>query len=209
MTNVREFGAQGDGRTDDTDAIQRALDEGDGLIWLDRGDYVISRPLVVELAEAGRLGINGGGGTATLVMTGPGPALDLVGTHEGTAGPDSFEPGVWRLERMPTVSQLEIVGAHEQADGIRLTCTHAATLTGLHIRECRHGVHLVERDRNMIISDCHIYHNRGVGVFYDGVNIHQSNITGSHISYNNGGGIKLLDAEIRNIQFSGNDIEYN
>ena len=64
MTNVREFGAQGDGRTDDTDAIQHALDEGDGLIWLDRGDYVISRPLVVELAEAGRLGIHGGGGPA-------------------------------------------------------------------------------------------------------------------------------------------------
>ncbi len=61
----------------------------------------------------------------------------------------------------------------------------------------------------MIIADCHIYHNRGVGVFYDGVNIHQSNITGSHISYNKGGGIKLLDAEVRNIQFTGNDIEYN
>lgn len=209
MTNVRDFGAEGDGRTDDTDAIQRALDEGDGLIWLDRGDYVISRPLVVELAEAGRLGINGGGGTATLVMTGPGPALDLVGTHGGTAGPDSFKPGVWKLERMPTVSQLEIVGAHDEADGIRLTMTHAAIISQVHIRECRHGVHLVKRDRNAIITDCHIHNNRGVGVFYDGVNIHQSNITGSHISYNKAGGIKILDAQIRNIQITGNDIEYN
>ncbi len=208
MTRAADFGATGDGRTDDTEAIQRAVSEGDGMLVFDRGDYVISRPIVVELAECGRLGMTGGG-VATLVMTGAGPALDIVGTHHGSASPDSFEEGVMEGQRMPTVTGLEILGAHEQADGVRLTCTHAATLTGLHIRECRHGVHLVERDRNMIIADCHIYHNRGVGVFYDAVNIHQSNITGSHISYNAGGGIKLLDAEIRNIQFTGNDIEYN
>jgi len=209
MTKVEDFGAVGDGRTDDTDAIQRALDEGDGIVWFERGDYVVSRPLVVELSQAGRLAINGGGGTATLVMTGPGPALDLVGTHAGTASPDSFKPGVWAMERMPTVSQLEILGAHDEADGIRLTMTHAAIISQVQIRECRHGVHLVERNRNAIITDCHIYNNRGVGVLYDRVNIHQSNITGSHISYNKAGGVKILDAQIRNIQITGNDIEYN
>jgi hypothetical protein len=208
MTRAADFGATGDGRTDDTEAIQRAVAEGDGMLVFDRGDYVISRPIVVELAESGRLGMTGGG-VATLVMTGAGPALDIIGTHRGSASPDSFEEGVMEGQRMPTISGLEVLGAHEQADGIRLSYTHAATLTGLQIRECRHAVHLVERDRNLIIADCHIYHNRGVGVFYDGVNIHQSNITGSHISYNMGGGIKLLDAEVRNIQFTGNDIEYN
>lgn len=208
MMTVRDFGARGDGRTDDTAALQRALRESDGPLHFERGDYLITRPLVIELEQSGRLGLDGGG-VATLIMAGPGPALDIVGTHRGSASPDSFAPGVMEGQRMPTIRSLEIVGAHPQADGVRLTRTHATTLAGLHIRECRHGVHLVERDRNLIISHCHIYHNRGVGVFYDGVNIHQSNIVGCHISYNAGGGIKILDSEVRNIQFAGNDIEYN
>ncbi len=77
MTRAADFGATGDGRTDDTEAIQRAVAEGDGMLVFDRGDYVISRPIVVELAESGRLGMTGGG-VATLVMTGAGPALDIV-----------------------------------------------------------------------------------------------------------------------------------
>jgi hypothetical protein len=50
-------------------------------------------------------------------------------------------------------------------------------------------VHLTTRNRNVLISACHFYHNTGVGVFYDHVNLHQSNIVGSHISYNGGGGV--------------------
>ena len=32
MSNVRDFGAIGDGRADDTEAIQHAIDEGVGLV---------------------------------------------------------------------------------------------------------------------------------------------------------------------------------
>jgi hypothetical protein len=48
-----------------------------------------------------------------------------------------------------------------------------------------------------------------VGVFLDGVNLHQINIHGSHISYNGVGGIVVRRSEIRNLQIVGNDIEYN
>jgi len=77
------------------------------------------------------------------------------------------------------------------------------------IRRCRHGIHLANRDRNVIVSDCHIYDNSGIGIFFDGVNLHQTNITGSHISYCKRGGIKIVASEIRNLQITGNDIEYN
>jgi len=40
-----------------------------------------ARPLYVPLALHGRLAVAGSGGTAKLVMTGPGPALHLVGSH--------------------------------------------------------------------------------------------------------------------------------
>lgn len=209
MSLATEFGAKGDGRTDDTAALSHAIQQGDGHLVLPRGDYRITRPLVVPLDRHGRFSIAGQGGTARLVMAGPGPALHLVGSHTKTALPADFAEPVWQRERMPLVQQLEIVGAHASADGLRLEGAMQATIHAVLIRRCRHGVHLVTRDRNVLVSDCHIYDNSGVGVFLDRVNLHQINITGCHISYCKQAGIKLAGSEVRNIQIVGNDIEYN
>src|SRR5262245_19332648 len=209
MSNVREFGAKGDGKTDDTAALSHAVQQGDGRLVLPRGDYLLSRPLYVPLALHGRISIAGRGGTARLIMSGPGPALHLVGTHRKTALPEDFAEGVWQKERMPTVEGLEIVGNHPEADGVRVEGAMQPTLRGLLIRRCRHGIHLTNRDRNVLIADCHVYNNSGAGVFLDRVNLHQTNIVGSHISYCKQGGIKVAGSEVRNIQICGNDIEYN
>jgi hypothetical protein len=68
-------------------------------------------------------------------------------------------------------------------------------------------VHLVKRNRNLLISACHIYENRGIGVFYDNVNLHQSNIVGCHISYCDGGGVVCRGGEVRNVHIGTCDIE--
>jgi polygalacturonase len=209
MTTVRDFGARGDGKTDDTAALGHAVQRCGGELIFPRGEYVISRPLYVPLQLHGRIGIHGSGGTAKLVMNGPGPALHLVGTHARTALPAHFAEGVWRRERMPTVSDLEIVGGHAEADGIRIEGAMQPTLRGLLIRRCRHGIHLTSRDRNVIVADCHVYDNSGVGLFLDRVNLHQTNVHGNHISYCKRGGIKVVGSEIRNLQICSNDIEYN
>lgn len=51
MWNVRDFGAKGDGKTDDTSAFQRALDEADkaggGVVYAPRGNYFFKGHLVV------------------------------------------------------------------------------------------------------------------------------------------------------------------
>ena len=208
MVNIRQFGVKGDGQTDDSLAIQEAILESDGLLFLPRGDYFLTKPIEIELSKSGRVGIYGGG-TARLIMAGSGPAIRLTGTHKGTAGPDTVSEAVWQRERMPIINGLEIVGAHPEADGIELEYTLGAMLSDLLIHECRHGVHFITRNRNPIISSCHIYHNNGCGVYFDGVNLHQVNIADSHISYNAGGGIKVFNSEIRNLQICGNDIEYN
>jgi hypothetical protein len=207
MSNVRNFGARGDGKTDDTAAISHAIQQGDGHLLFPRGDYVVSEPLVAALEQFGRLAIEGL--QARLLMMGPGPALHLIGTHKKTALPEDFAPGVWTKERMPWVHGLEIVGGHAEADGIRLEGVMQPTLQGLLIRRCRHGVHLTTRDRNVLIADCHIYDNSGVGIFLDRVNLHQTNIHGCHISYCKQAGIKIVGSEVRNIQICSNDIEYN
>jgi polygalacturonase len=208
MSNVRDFGAKGDGQTDDTAALNHAFQKGDGQVVLPRGDYRLTRPLRLALSQVGRLSLDGQGG-ARLLMSGPGPALHLVGSHQKTAQPDHVAETVWLKERMPTVRGLEIVGQHPEADGLRLEGLMQPILEGLLVRRCRHAVHCVQRLRNVIITDCHLYDNSGVGVFLDHVNLHQVNIHGNHISYCKQGGIRVVDSEVRNIQICGNDIEYN
>src|SRR5699024_2117916 len=46
--SVRDFGAVGDGVTDDTAAIQAALDSGAPVVYAPPGVYAISDPVVVE-----------------------------------------------------------------------------------------------------------------------------------------------------------------
>ncbi|MCS6851079.1 MAG: right-handed parallel beta-helix repeat-containing protein [Gemmataceae bacterium] len=209
MSNVRDFGAKGDGRTDDTAAISHAVQQGDGELVFPRGDYLISRPIHLSLAAHGRLHVRGSGGAARLIMAGPGPALHLVGTHLKTAFPSDFTEEVWVKERMPTVFGLEILGRHPEADGIRVEGAMQPSFHAVLIRRCRQGIHLTNRARNVLISDCHIYDLSGIGVYLDRVNLHQVNISGNHISYCRRGGIVVVGSEIRNIQICGNDIEYN
>jgi parallel beta-helix repeat protein len=205
---VTDYGARGDGRADDTLAVQRAVDQG-GAIQFPRGDYRITRTIAIDLAKCGPVSLTGQGGVGRIIMAGPGPAFRLTGAHTGTADPESFKPGVWQRERMPQIEALEIVGDHAEADGIEFVRVMQPTLARVLIRDVRHGIHLVERNRNLIIDSCHVYHCRGVGIFFDHVNLHQANIHGNHVSYCKGGGIKAVGSEIRNLQIVGNDIEYN
>jgi polygalacturonase len=209
MTTVRDFGAKGDGKTDDTAALSHAVQRGGGELVFPRGDYVLSKPLYIPLELHGRLSIRGEGGTARLIMKGPGPALLLVGTHRKSALPAHFTEEVWTKERMPTVTGLEIVGGHARADGIRIEGVMQPTITRVLIRRCRHGIHLTSRDRNVLIADCHIYDNSGIGIYLEKVNLHQVNIHGNHISYCKQGGLRIEGSEVRNIQVCSNDIEYN
>ena len=96
MTDVKHFGAKGDGRTDDTAAIQHAISTGDGVLEFSRGDYRITKTLLVDLAKNGRIAIHGDGGIAKIIMDGPGPAFFLKGTHKKSADPLGFAPQVWR-----------------------------------------------------------------------------------------------------------------
>lgn len=208
--DVKDFGAKGDGKTDDTDAVIAAISGAiDGRVEFTKGQYKISRTIEITLGEKGPLSLSGAGGTGSIIMTGEGPAFRFIGSHSGSAHPSTVKPVTWENERIPTIYDLEIVGAHKNADGLEFQNTMQPTLRGLLIRDVRTGVHLTSRNRNIIITDCHIYNASGIGVFLDNVNIHQFIISNSHISYCKQGGIKVEGSDIRNFQITGNDIEYN
>lgn len=197
----------GDGETDDTNALQQQIDAGGGL-HLPAGVYRLTKTLEVHLDKVGYWSLHGSG-VARLVMEGAGPAIKIIGTHGGTAAPHTVKPEVWDRQRMPLIDGIEIVGRHDEACGIELTGTMQPTITRVTVRDCLHAIHITERNRNVQISDCHLYDNRGIGVFLDGVNLHQINVVGCHISYNAGGGIVARKSEIRNLQVGTCDIEGN
>jgi len=205
--DVTALGAKGDGRTDDTDAIQRAVDRG-GSIRFPTGTFRLTRTVKIDLDKTGFVALIGDG-TSRIVMAGAGPAFQFLGTHDNSAAPETFKPNVWDRQRTPRVDSLEIVGAHPEADAIAASGTMQLTVTHVVVREARHAIRLHQRNRNVMISDCHFYHNRGIGIFMDGVNLHQINITGSHISYNAGGGVVARGGNVRNIHIGNCDIESN
>ena len=192
---------------DSTTKLQSLIDSQEGSVVLTEKFYRITRPLIIDLAEHGATAITSQTGS-TVIMTGPGPAISVLGNHTGTASPKSFLPQTWN-ERMPTFSGFEILGGHPQANGIHLKQTVGAILKQMSIRWCHHGFHLTLRNRNVIISDCHLYENAGVGLYLDDVNLHQINVSNSHISYNREGGIVVRDGNVRNLQVTGCDIEGN
>jgi hypothetical protein len=48
MISVKDFGAVGDGVTDDTVAIQTAIDSGGGEVFFPKGNYIITAPIYIE-----------------------------------------------------------------------------------------------------------------------------------------------------------------
>lgn len=193
---------------DSTESLQRQIDADNGNLKLVGPKILrITKPLVFDLKKHGAIAAKAEGGV-TIVMDGPGPAIRIIGSHEGTAGPTSFKAATWN-ERMPIVTGFEVLGNHPEADGVELFQTVGAIVSRVSVRWARHGIRLATRNRNVIISDCHLYENSGIGIYLDDVNLHQINVSNSHISYNRAGGIVVRDGNVRNLQVSGCDIEAN
>src|SRR5262245_52668900 len=112
--DVTAFGARGDAQTDDTTAVQRAVDSQAGTIRFPKGTYRLTRPVVIDLDRVGFTALVGDG-TARILMAGPGPAFKFVGTHAGSADPAQMRENIWRNQRSPTVDGLEVVGGHPDA----------------------------------------------------------------------------------------------
>ena len=209
MAFAHHFGAVGDGLADDTQALEHALDAGEGVLELGKGTFRITRPIVLDTTRIGYTAVRGQAGTSRIIMEGPGPALKLIGDHRGTAQPRTYQEHTWEKERFPTISGLEILGRHREAVGIELLKTTKTTIREVLVRKCRHGIHLRQRNRDFILSDSHLLDNDEFGLFFDRCNLHQIIVHGNHISWNRKAGIKSLDGDVHNLQITGNDIEYN
>lgn len=205
--DVRQHGAKGDGETDDSDAVQRAVDRG-GEVRFSRGTYRLTRTVRVSLSKTGLISLVGES-AAVIEMHGAGPAFQLDGSLPRTANPADFSEEFWARERMPVVRGLAVVGRHAESVGVRVAGTMQLTITGCHFRQLLHGIHVTGRNRNIIIADTHVYDGRGIGIYLDECELHQINIGNCHVSYNRGGGIVARGGAVRNLQIGTCDIEAN
>ena len=196
------------GLPDKTTELAAALEAADGSLNLTAVIYRITRPLEIRLNQKRRTHIRSLDGPVTIVMDGPGPALRVIGSHEGTASPHTFAPATWN-ESFPLIEGIEILGNHPEADGIQLIRCVQPTISKVAIRWCRHAIRIADRNRNVTISDVHLYENSGIGIYLDDVNLHQINVANSHISYNREGGIVVRNGNVRNLQIANCDIEGN
>ncbi|MCC7333556.1 MAG: right-handed parallel beta-helix repeat-containing protein [Pirellulaceae bacterium] len=203
-----ELARVADGQTDAAPILQKLIDSRPGHLQLPPGTYRLERTVDIDLAQTGYLSLTGSS-ASQLVMSGAGPALRFKGSHFKSADPPGFSEQVWDQERMPVVKGIAIRGEHPAAVGIEATGTMQLTISQVHLRQLQHGVHLLNNNRNVLIDACHIYENHGIGVFYDQVNLHQSNIIGCHISYCDQGGIVSRGGNVRNIHIVGCDLESN
>ena len=164
MANVKDFGAVGDGTPTTPRRSSTPSSRGTARSIFPRGTYRLTRPLEVELRTVGPIALSGSGGTARLAHGRAGPGRPARRHARQVGRPDDLPRR--RLapradaDRLATV---EIVGDHDQADGIELEGTMQATISGVLIRRCRYGVHLVKRNRNVLLADSHIYHGRAGG----------------------------------------------
>src|SRR5215207_3180237 len=79
--DVISHGAVGDGKADDTEAIQKAVAAG-GAISFPTGSYRLTRTITIDLEKTGFVVLTADG-AARVLMTGTGPAFQFVGTHAG------------------------------------------------------------------------------------------------------------------------------
>src|SRR4030095_11683 len=226
VINVKDhpFGAKGDGLSDDTAAIQRAIVAAAGRpILVPSGTYVITSSLThrTTTTDAPGLQLSGAGMMQTVFdnRVPGGPLLSIDGSV--TAG--TFQKGGWLHDFSITTTTtprtshgIEIKGswfytlerlrvARLTGDGIRLT----STLGDL------------DAPAYVTIRQNEIRSNLGVGINFNSapgvVNTGGVDITGSHIVSNAGGGIKYVgiggaitnSSVAYNGGFGGLHIKYN
>lgn len=194
--NVRgvTYGAVGDGATDDTTAIQNAINAavaaGGGIVYFPIGTYLVSAPLAIT---ADNVRLVGAGWGAKLSA-----AAGFLGTTlisvQAPGGAGVFRYGI-------AIEELDLYGADESGvGGVQLTSTYHAYMRHVRVEHCPGiGVYFTgsssARGAYATCLDC-VITNGGAGTAYETYYAENNTIIGGLVAWYNGSGgcgMKLQD----------------
>lgn len=165
-TSVKSYGATGDGTTDDTAAIQAAIDAveagGRGIVFLPAGDYRTTATLTVTVKGVKLIG-EGAGRSKITADHSAGPVVRIM----------NFFSGVRALTIDASTARKE--GAAGSNYGILMEPVDAPSgqakfcqFDYLDVRDQpSHGIALVAGFMATDVAHCNIWHNKGHGVIID------------------------------------------
>lgn len=182
--NVKDFGAKGDGITDDTIAIQNAINAGKAGIYFPSGTYITSSPLMIPSGTK----IIGASQKSTIISNTSSDVFELTG-NEGIV-----------------FKSLSIIGNERQ--NIAINCENIVALESmiledLYIDNFFIGYKGSQNDRFIPIYNCRFWNNK-YGIYI--VNNHPR-IYASEFRYNEYGiyGMVMFDIELLYNKLSYND----
>jgi hypothetical protein len=193
MRNARDFGAKGDGRSDDSDALQRMLDAGcdrrrGAQVFLPAGTYRITKTLHYNSLNSCQHGtggyIVGPGREQTRIVRDPEAPGGVFQTHSMsgvTVQGLSFEAAAWKKDAAkPTTESAFALGGGRDAGA----ATHFVSFydVGFHGGKYGLGVRLVRKggngEGNMIINS--EFTNSHIGLGIGAFNVLNNNVFDSH-----------------------------
>jgi Pectate lyase superfamily protein/Right handed beta helix region len=208
------FGAKGDGVTDDTQAIQNAINsvyEKSALVFRAGGKYRITSTITIDASKIRMLK----GNNSYIVVDGDFVGIHFVGnkTFKGTA--PSPEVDQLKYEEMYNIIDgLQIYGVENehgnyQGVGIAVENQHSPVITNCQIFNLYNGIEIRGGNtRNIIIEGCSLWDNQNANIYLeDNGEIHQIIVADSHISYAKYGIYAGVNHNLFNLHVSNCDME--
>lgn len=191
VVNVKDYGAKGDGVTNDTQAIQNALNTGK-KVFIPKGTYMVSN-LIPKGGQVifGENAVDSWGTsieTSKTILKGMGGATDYV-----------IKNRTWDTDGNPypvVIQELTIDGNTKTTNGIR--CGNSTTIERCRIINCIDGIVKVDVSR---VTNCQIVNNT------NGIREATDSKIDSNFIYQNDIGIYLINSNDNMV--SSNKIEWN
>jgi hypothetical protein len=168
--NVKAAGAMGDGITDDTAAIQKALDEAkiaNADVLIPPGTYSVSNLTLCYDGDAGQPSSGAPYGYRAPVLRGAGNRVPTIRQIPGSVGPILTVSGKTGTAAGPgnnnkasgfTLSDIEIVGTSGGGHGIALRSLVSCSFSNLLIRNCGgSGIYIARETFEAGINDEYAY----------------------------------------------------
>ena len=200
-------GIVGDGISDDTQAIQNAIDNNNVVILPPNCTFKITDTLEIDVKTLKLFD----GNNSKIIVSGAFEAFHVSGLCTVSSNPSNQTDSVKEDEAASIIRNVRIIGTTSVVDascGIKLSGCFKTRIENCYIYNVTDGIIISGINRDLMFSGNQIYGVRRYGIHIDStVNLHQFNIVNNIIHYAKYC-IYLDDPEqIANWQLSGNDIE--